>query len=100
MIVKNLVTYPQFEHIKFVFVSLNQFYFNYTMKKIFAIFCALSLTYIAGAQTNVTVPVKEDKTTSVAEVISLKETEYDFGKIPQGRPVTHVFTSVSYTHLR
>jgi Protein of unknown function (DUF1573) len=95
MIVKNLVTYPQFEHIKFVYVSLNQFYFNYTMKKIFAIFCALSLTYIAGAQTNVTVPVKEDKTTSVAEVISLKETEYDFGKIPQGKPVTHVFTFIN-----
>jgi hypothetical protein len=27
-----------------------------------------------------------------AEVISLKETEYNFGEIPQGKPVTHVFT--------
>lgn len=25
------------------------------------------------------------------ESISLKETEFDFGKIPQGKPVTHVF---------
>ena len=24
-------------------------------------------------------------------VLTLKETEYDFGKIPQGKPVTHVF---------
>ena len=62
------------------------------MKKIFILFCTLCFTYIAGAQTNVTVPVKEDKTTSaVSDVISLKETEYDFGKIPQGKPVTHVF---------
>jgi hypothetical protein len=26
------------------------------------------------------------------ETLVLKETEYDFGKIPQGKPVTHVFT--------
>lgn len=25
------------------------------------------------------------------EMISLKEVQYDFGKIPQGKPVTHVF---------
>ncbi|MDB5199894.1 MAG: hypothetical protein JWO92_1857 [Chitinophagaceae bacterium] len=63
------------------------------MKKIFTLICALAFTYVAGAQTNVTVPFKEDKTTStIPEVISLKETEYDFGKIPQGKPVTHVFT--------
>ncbi|MBP6430338.1 MAG: DUF1573 domain-containing protein [Ferruginibacter sp.] len=28
----------------------------------------------------------------VADALLLKETEYNFGKIPQGKPVTHVFT--------
>ena len=28
---------------------------------------------------------------SDSEVIMLKETEFDFGKIPQGKPVTHIF---------
>ena len=26
------------------------------------------------------------------ETLALKETEFDFGKIPQGKPVTHIFT--------
>ncbi len=34
---------------------------------------------------DVTKPVAED-------ILSIKEIEYDFGKIPQGKPVTHVFT--------
>lgn len=29
------------------------------------------------------------------EVLQLKETGYDFGKIPQGRPVTHIFEIVN-----
>ena len=35
------------------------------------------------------------------ELIALKETAFDFGKIPQGRPVTHVFefTNLSKTSL-
>lgn len=65
-------------------------------------------TYIANAQTNLTLPPnakenvqdtikkpedsKNKSTEPAPEVISLKETEYDFGKIPQGKPVTHVFT--------
>ncbi len=62
------------------------------MKKIFTLLCALSLVFIASAQTDVKAPVKEDKTSLVApEVISLNENEFDFGKIPQGKPVTHVF---------
>jgi Protein of unknown function (DUF1573) len=28
----------------------------------------------------------------LAETLATKETEFDFGKIPQGKPVTHVFT--------
>ncbi len=65
-------------------------------------------TYVASAQTNLTLPPnakenvqdtikkpEDSKNKSIEpapEVISLKETEYDFGKIPQGKPVTHVFT--------
>ena len=71
------------------------------MKKIFSLFCGLLLAFMANAQTNTT-SIKEDKTTLAAEVISLKETEYDFGKIPQGKPVTHVFmlTNTGATSLK
>ena len=33
-----------------------------------------------------------DKTEAAADAIVLGETQFDFGKIPQGKPVTHVFT--------
>lgn len=38
----------------------------------------------------------------VPETISLKQLNYDFGKIPQGRPVTHVFevTNIGTEPLR
>lgn len=31
------------------------------------------------------------QTGTPADPISIKEAEYDFGKIPQGKPVTHIF---------
>jgi hypothetical protein len=63
------------------------------MKKIFTLFCAFSFTLMAGAQTTSVTKVAANEVTAAApEVILLKETEYDFGKIPQGKPVTHVFT--------
>ena len=58
------------------------------MKKLFTLFCALFLAFLSNAQTNVA--SVQDKKTAV-EVVALKETEYDFGKIPQGKPVTHIF---------
>ncbi|MDQ6757033.1 MAG: DUF1573 domain-containing protein [Bacteroidota bacterium] len=58
------------------------------MKKIFIIFCVLCAGYIANAQTNVT---NNPASGINPEIISLKETQYDFGKIPQGKPVTHIF---------
>ena len=73
------------------------------MKKIFILFCALNVSYAVTAQTNVGAVAKDDKATTVApEVVSLKETEYDFGKIPQGKPVTHVFafTNTGTTPLK
>ena len=85
------------------------------MKIILTIVCALTLSLTATAQSNVK-PIKGLKTNSQSkqnnevkqeataaldattksatvkeEVVELKETEFDFGKIPQGKPVTHVF---------
>ena len=65
------------------------------MKKIFTLYCALLFACIAFAQTDHPVTGKEVKATLDTGTISLKETDYDFGKIPQGKPVTHVFTFVN-----
>lgn len=58
------------------------------MKNIYTIFCGLAFSFAATAQTNVPVTVSSKPAT---ESISLKENEFDFGKIPQGKPVTHIF---------
>lgn len=89
MIVKNLKTCPQFRSINYVFVSLKSILV--LMNKVFIIFCLLFSSFISNAQTTVVTAVKEEKA-APAEVIALKETEYNFGKIPQGKPVTHIFT--------
>jgi len=95
------------------------------MKFIITIFCTLSLFFTATSQSNVKA-VKGLKTeaqskqnnevkqeTAVAldttskpsaikeEAIELKENEFNFGKIPQGKPVTHVFmfTNIGKTPL-
>jgi len=81
------------------------------MKYIFTFLCGLAFTFATSAQTNVakskiskTQTISNPSTTTqiqvvpvveaskpAAESISLKETEFDFGKIPQGKPVTHIF---------
>ncbi len=81
------------------------------MKIIFIIFGGLAFSLSAMAQTNVKTAGKLQTVNSTAavnsatapattsatdakpaeETISLPETEFDFGKIPQGKPVTHVF---------
>jgi hypothetical protein len=73
------------------------------MKKLFTVICFLAFALLASAQTNVTKVSKKNKTattkSATTEVISenpsesltLKETQFDFGKIPQGKPVTHIF---------
>jgi hypothetical protein len=73
------------------------------MKKIFSLFCAFSFALLANAQTNdATKVAATELTTTPPEVVSLKETEYDFGKIPQGKPVTHIFafTNTGSTPLK
>ena len=65
------------------------------MKKIFCFFIGLFLSCTIFAQ----VKVLEKKVEQVIapakvvveEVLGVKETEYDFGKIPQGKAVTHIF---------
>jgi Protein of unknown function (DUF1573) len=81
--------------------------YNYLMKYIFTLFCGIGVALCASAQTGVSttntnlakvpassssaqVPVSQSSQPP-AESISLKETEFDFGKIPQGKPVTHIF---------
>jgi len=71
------------------------------MKKIFTLICCVTFMLSAFAQTDITKVNKKDKsiTTNIAESASpaatenltLRESEFDFGKIPQGKPVTHVF---------
>lgn len=69
------------------------------MKKIFIIACSIAISQFALAQTptpslQVATIQTPDEIKSVApaeEAIALKELEYNFGKIPQGKPVTHEF---------
>ena len=57
------------------------------MNKILTLLCLLSASFYADAQHSETPPV----TTSANEVLKFKEVEYDFAKIPQGKPVFHYF---------
>lgn len=67
--------------------------------KIFFFFLAISLFSLnsiaqSTLASNTTTNNKQiaNATTSVTEdVLVLKETAFDFGKIPQGKPVTHIF---------
>lgn len=53
-------------------------------------FCSIGL--VSAAQTAATPSVVTEAAKPVPEeALLLKETEYNFGKIPQGKPVTHVF---------
>lgn len=78
------------------------------MKKIFTFLFCVTFSFFATAQTSVTKVSKKTKnaisnssglennaTVVPIESLTLKETEYDFGKIPQGRPVTHNFEFVN-----
>jgi hypothetical protein len=74
------------------------------MKKLITFLFCIAFAYFANAQSGVTKVSKKTKNaisnssitqnnTNVAptENLTLDETEYDFGKIPQGKPVTHDF---------
>ena len=53
---------------------------SFKMKKFFTLFFAIAIAVVLNAQT-----------TASPEVISVKETEFNFGTIPQGKPVYHFF---------
>ena len=55
------------------------------MKKIPTLFILLAAFFFAGAQGN----------SPSEDVLKLRETEYNFGKIPQGKPVYHNFEIVN-----
>lgn len=55
------------------------------MKKIFLFALSLIAFVAVNAQTEASPP----------DLISLKEVEFDFGKIPQGKPVYHVFEIIN-----
>jgi len=64
------------------------------MKQLFACFSALCLMSVVHAQTGTVPTAATQNVLTIAqadEMLTLKETEFDFGKIPQGKPVNHVF---------
>ena len=73
------------------------------MKKLFTLICLLAFAFVVNAQTSDTKVSKKDKNTATkyaventepsatADNLVLRETEFNFGKIPQGKPVTHIF---------
>lgn len=79
------------------------------MKKIFTLLfstCCISLVQAQGSTAPVLLVDKPAIVTtnvtanevSIAEadmMLSLKETEFDFAKIPQGKPVTHIFEVIN-----
>jgi Protein of unknown function (DUF1573) len=63
-------------------------------KTLLLIIYGLFIAFAVNAQTDVVkapTPIASPK----ADVLQLKETGYSFGKIPQGRPVIHVFEIVN-----
>lgn len=61
------------------------------MKKILIAFACTVVTLGLQAQGNQTVTKATVEAPTARETLVLKETVYDFGKIPQNRPVTHEF---------
>jgi hypothetical protein len=55
------------------------------MRRFLSLSILLTAFFFASAQT----------TSESQDVLQLKETEYDFGKIPQGKPVYHIFEIVN-----
>ena len=60
------------------------------MKKLIPLFLSLTIAWMAGAQVT-----PGTQTTTATEILQVKETEHDFGKIPQGKPVYYFFEIVN-----
>ena len=64
------------------------------MKQLFTFLSAICLMSVVHAQTSTLPTSTAQNAITIAqadELLTLKETEFDFGKIPQGKPVTHIF---------
>jgi hypothetical protein len=62
------------------------------MKKMLSLAVFILSVSLASAQTVASEAPKAANSSPVAvEILGLKQTSHDFGKIPQSRPVTHVF---------
>ena len=65
------------------------------MKKIFTLFSISMVALSVGAQNTLVASNAKTGVTEISkpvdEILFLKETEFNFGKIPQGKPVTHNF---------
>ena len=59
------------------------------MKKIFTLL--LFAFFVAGSSAQTSTPIA----TATVEILELKETKFDFGKIQQNRPVTHSFEVIN-----
>jgi hypothetical protein len=76
------------------------------MKKIFTFLLAVCATAFVYAQQTTNAPVAaiapNTNTPAITlpdNLLFLKETEFDFGKIPQGKPVTHVFEVTNKSNI-
>lgn len=84
------------------------------MKQLFTCLSALCLVVAANAQTATSAAapaaIQSSTVTTTAtpnaisiaqaeELLTLKETEFDFGKIPQGKPVTHIFEVTNKSNI-
>jgi len=84
------------------------------MKKIFItlLLATFAISAMQAQQLTTATPAASDQTTAVStaktdalsievadNLLSLKETEFDFGKIPQGKPVTHIFEVTNKSNL-
>ena len=68
------------------------------MKLLFILSACLIFSVNGICQTEKSITASDVKTTVVTpveDVLGLKELEFDFGKIPQGKPVTHVFEVIN-----
>ncbi len=61
------------------------------MKKIFTLTALVSISFIGHSQIVGTSTTPPKAAVSAPDMLGLKEPEFDFGKIPQGKPVTHNF---------
>ena len=62
------------------------------MKKLFLPF--LLIFCVSSIYAQVTIDEKKDSNPA-EEVLGMNETVFDFGKIPQGKPVTHIFEVIN-----